>query len=215
MPPPEPNKPERSLEELSRLVEDNMALAWHFAHKWKHLDPDEAFSIAMDGLLRAARDWQQERGVPFGSYASLRIAWNAARMAKARNTVRRGGGTAVMLPLDALLAEGSDTTFGDLMEDERAACPDRDNYDPNVIRKLLARLKPKEREVIERRFALNGHQEQRFRDIGPAMGLTYQRIQQLEKHAVSKLRAWIEGKAAPTGEPRNRRRVKKKNQINH
>lgn len=203
---PRQPSPERSLEEISRLVEENMALAHYFANKWQHLDRDEALSIALDGLLRAAQDWQPVRNVPFGSYASLIISWRSNVYAKRRAAKRRGGGTATMVSLDACLTEGTETTFGSLFADERAAQPDTDQLTPEILTPLLCRLKPKEREVIERRFGINGHQEDGLREVAVAMTLTYQRIQQIEKFALTKLRAWIEGKAAPTGETRKRNR---------
>ena len=56
------------------------------------------------------------------------------------------------------------------------------------INALLNELTPKERDIIERRFGMNGHvQEQTLREIAELKGLSHERVRQIEKKACSKL----------------------------
>lgn len=53
---------------------------------------------------------------------------------------------------------------------------------------LLACLDPRKREVIERRYGMNGRKTQTLQEIGKAFGVTRERIRQLEIQALEKLR---------------------------
>jgi RNA polymerase sigma-32 factor len=59
-----------------------------------------------------------------------------------------------------------------------------------LLRSALETLDPREREIIEKRY-LNEHQVQ-LKDIGEQMGVTKQRIAQLERRALKKLRNMLQ-----------------------
>lgn len=61
-------------------MEENVALAHHIARRMvsnknirRYQDREEILSDALMGLVKAASAWQSEKGVPFKSYASLKI----------------------------------------------------------------------------------------------------------------------------------------------
>jgi RNA polymerase primary sigma factor len=56
------------------------------------------------------------------------------------------------------------------------------------IRDCLMTLTPRERTVIERRFGLSDDQEQTLTAIGREIGVTRERIRQIEESALRKLR---------------------------
>ena len=56
------------------------------------------------------------------------------------------------------------------------------------IDKVLSTLKPKERAVIVKRFGLEGLDEQTLEEIGQSMGVTRERVRQIEVKALKKLR---------------------------
>ena len=57
------------------------------------------------------------------------------------------------------------------------------------IQDLLATLKPKEAEILALRYGLNGEQRLSLREIGRLYQLSRERIRQIEKKAIKKLRA--------------------------
>lgn len=84
------------------------------------------------------------------------------------------------------------TEIGDmLVHDERGHDPEntatmkrlRQNLD-----KVLAALNDAEREVIERRFGLGDGQRSKLADIGKELGVTGERVRQIERVALGKLR---------------------------
>ena len=55
----------------------------------------------------------------------------------------------------------------------------------------LKRLSPRQSEVIQRRFGLGDYQEQTLEEVGQAIGLTRERVRQLQKEALLHLRGMI------------------------
>jgi RNA polymerase primary sigma factor len=92
------------------------------------------------------------------------------------------------LSLDAPTNDGAKTLGSFIRAATRSA--EDDVFDAEcsrAIRKVLGSLKPRERDVISRRFGLNGHQVQTLEQIGQSYGLTRERIRQIEEKALSRL----------------------------
>ena len=95
------------------------------------------------------------------------------------------------LSLDLPVGEDGDTSLGDLVEDESAPAPE-DIASSSVlraqIREMLKVLPDRERKIIELRFGLVDGREWTLEEVGKTMNLTRERIRQLEKGALRKLR---------------------------
>ncbi len=63
-----------------------------------------------------------------------------------------------------------------------------------IVKALLERLQPRERRILELRFGLDGHlgPPRTFKEIGRIVGLTRERVRQLEKKALASLKALAE-----------------------
>ncbi|MCG8433628.1 MAG: RNA polymerase sigma factor RpoS [Gammaproteobacteria bacterium] len=82
------------------------------------------------------------------------------------------------------------------------AIPDDNNTDPSkllqnedlqiVVEKWLARLNDKQREVVERRFGLNGHEKATLEEVGNEIGVTRERVRQIQMDALKRLRHILE-----------------------
>ena len=83
------------------------------------------------------------------------------------------------------------TEFGDMITDENAEDPTESTRNELLkarINEVLDTLQGKEREVIERRYGLNGREAQTLEQIGNRYGVTRERIRQIEARALTKLR---------------------------
>lgn len=82
-------------------------------------------------------------------------------------------------------------TISDLMEDTKGADPEEVLIDQTLqesIEKVLSTLTEKESNVIRYRFGLNGERPHSLKEIGDKYNLTKERIRQIEKKAISRLR---------------------------
>ncbi|HEY4128190.1 MAG TPA: RNA polymerase sigma factor RpoS [Gammaproteobacteria bacterium] len=82
------------------------------------------------------------------------------------------------------------------------AIPDENNTDPSrllqdadmqtIIEKWLGRLNDKQRQVVEQRFGLNGQEKGTLEDVGNAIGVTRERVRQIQMDALKRLRQILE-----------------------
>lgn len=82
-------------------------------------------------------------------------------------------------------------TISDLMEDTKGADPEKVLVNSTLqdsIESVLATLTEKESNVIKYRFGLNGERPHSLKEIGDKYNLTKERIRQIEKKAISRLR---------------------------
>lgn len=80
--------------------------------------------------------------------------------------------------------------------------PDENNVDPVLllqdddvranIEQWLAQLTDKQREVVERRFGLHGHDVSTLEEVGNSIGVTRERVRQIQIEALRKLREILE-----------------------
>jgi RNA polymerase primary sigma factor len=92
--------------------------------------------------------------------------------------------------LEKPIGEEDDSELGDFVEDETALSP-FDTASENIrrenVRTVLDALPPREREVIEMRYGLKGHQARTLEEVGRAFGVTRERIRQIENNTLKKL----------------------------
>jgi len=95
------------------------------------------------------------------------------------------------ISLDSTIGEDGETSIGDLIEDvdapEAGELVDRQIM-ADQLRHALDALTPREATIMSMRFGLYDGNPHTLDEIGKALGLTRERIRQLEKQSLSKLR---------------------------
>src|ERR671927_95843 len=92
--------------------------------------------------------------------------------------------------LEKPIGEEEESELGDFVEDESAESPFEiaiENVRRENVRKALDALPEREREVIEMRFGLKGHEARTLEEVGRAFGVTRERIRQIENNTLKKL----------------------------
>jgi len=93
--------------------------------------------------------------------------------------------------LDAPIGDDDSTAFGEIVGDEDAQTPFELFRDKNMrdeLSELLAVLDDREREIIFKRFGLDGGKPKTLEEVGKKFGVTRERIRQLQNIALAKLR---------------------------
>jgi len=88
---------------------------------------------------------------------------------------------------------GEETSLGYLIEDEESPSP-FDVMETKELRemaeKILSDLPPREAEILRLRFGIGGHEEHTLEEIGRKFGISRERVRQLEKKGINRLRYW-------------------------
>jgi RNA polymerase primary sigma factor len=86
---------------------------------------------------------------------------------------------------------GEDSEFGDFIEDEETPGPDEAMHSIALTESLdliLNELLPREAQILKLRFGLEGGMPQTLEQVGKIMGLSRERIRQIERQALRRLR---------------------------
>jgi RNA polymerase primary sigma factor len=96
-----------------------------------------------------------------------------------------------LVSLDApIFNNGSASSVADFIEDDAQSPEDAllDSALKDDVRRLLSSLSDREREIIELRFGLEGQVPMSLKEIGELYNLTKERIRQIEKRALDRLK---------------------------
>jgi RNA polymerase primary sigma factor len=95
-----------------------------------------------------------------------------------------------LVSLDKVVGEEGDAELGDYLTDTDQLLPDElaaATMRGETLRRILRTLSSRERTVLVRRFGLDGHEPQTLDQVGLLLGVTRERIRQIEKASLTKL----------------------------
>jgi len=149
----------------------------------KRVTPDQNFfELVSDGnlsLLRAVEKFDYARGNKFSTYASWAIMKNFARTIPGEYRQRDRFRTSHDELFDITQEKRANPTQEETLQKDRLA----------KIQRVLRRLDDRERQIIVGRFGLDHSQEPRtLKEVGAELGVTKERIRQIEARALGKLR---------------------------
>ncbi len=95
------------------------------------------------------------------------------------------------LSLDTPLDESGDTSLGDLIAQENSPGPDLTVLDADTrdrLATLIDRLDERSADIVRSRYGLTDGRQHKLGDIGARHGISAERVRQLEREAIAKLR---------------------------
>ncbi|MFZ0826594.1 MAG: sigma-70 family RNA polymerase sigma factor [Verrucomicrobiia bacterium] len=108
------------------------------------------------------------------------------------------------ISLDAPMGADEPQKISEVVADPNAAAPfDRliRETDTKLVREVLATLTPRENTILAMRFGLDDGNPKTLEEIGDQLGVTRERIRQIQEEALEKMRVKIEDREKPTVEP--------------
>ena len=101
------------------------------------------------------------------------------------------------ISLETPIGEDEDSQLQDFVEDPKTLSPEEYTAKENmaeIIRDLFSGLTPREEKVIRMRFGIGESETYTLEEIGKEMGVTRERIRQIEAKAVMKLKKMLKSK---------------------
>jgi RNA polymerase primary sigma factor/RNA polymerase sigma factor len=165
----------------NQIVRANLRLVVSIAKR--HVgQQDNFFELVSDGnmsLIRAVEKFDYARGNKFSTYASWAIMKNFARTIPDEHRHRDRFRTSHSEMFDSTEEPRSDQYEQESAQAQREA----------QIGRILERLDEREQKIIISRFGLDhGHEPQTLKEVGAELGVTKERVRQIEARALSKLR---------------------------
>ena len=170
------------------LIRSNLRLVVSIAKRYLKANSG-FFELVSDGnisLIRAVEKFDYARGYKFSTYASWAILKNFARSVPAEHQrldrFRTGN--------DEVFAQSSEQK-GSFFIDEHMNMTQR-----AVIREMMQELDGREQKVIACRFGLSeGEEPETLEQVGSRLGVTKERVRQIEVRTLEKLRRIAERRA--------------------
>ncbi len=165
----------------NKIVQSNLRLVVSIAKR--HVaSTDDFFALVSDGnmsLIRAVEKFDYSRGNKFSTYASWAIMKNFARTIPSEFKHRDRFRTTT----EELFLARQDDRLDPYIEETVQRTRQRE------LSKILNRLDEREQKIITARFGLGrGSEPLTLKEVGEEMGVTKERIRQLEARALTKLR---------------------------
>lgn len=176
-----------------KLIEHNLRLVVYIAKRFENtgIGIEDLVSIGTIGLIKAINTFKVEKSIKLATYAS-RCIENEILM-----YIRKYSGTRAEISIDEPLNtdwDGNELLLSDILgsDDDRISYEIEVLEERALIRKAVASLHEREREIIELRYGMNGKRELTQKEVADKLGISQSYISRLEKKIIARLRSQIE-----------------------
>ena len=199
LPPPLPRDEEAAvLERLpgeaarQTLIERNLRLVVYIAKRFDNtgINIEDLISIGTIGLIKAVNTFRADKNIKLATYAS-RCIENEILM-----YLRKNSNTRVEVSFDEPLNtdwDGKELLLSDVMgtEEDVVMQPLEADVDRQLLHSAVAKLSPREQDIISLRFGLGGRKELTQKEVADRLGISQSYISRLEKRIILRLRREI------------------------
>lgn len=176
------------LDARNRLVEHNLRLVAHIVKKYyvQADDQEDLISIGTIGLIKAVNTFRPDKGIRLATYASRCIENEILMHFRAQKKLQGEVSLSDTIENDG---DGGELYLSDVVGTEDTMLSDLQDRDNCVLLRRLVQevLTERERDVICRRYGLDGCMPQTQRQIAALHGISRSYVSRIEKKALAKL----------------------------
>ena len=170
------------------LIERNLRLVAHIVKKYytKENEQDDLISIGTIGLIKGISSYRPEKGTRLATYAARCVENEILMYFRARKKLQSEVSLSETIDTDR---DGNSLSLQDVVGVDDTMYADlQDKEDCVLVRRLVQeRLTPRERDIVTRRYGLDGAMPRTQREIAGELGISRSYVSRIEKHALEKL----------------------------
>ena len=184
----------------NKLIEHNLRLVAHIVKKFdsKYVEQDDLISIGTIGLIKGVDTFSNNKGVRITTYCARCIENEILMYFRSNNKTTKN------ISINESIGYDKDGNEISIMDVLKAPKPDfieditlRDNI--NLLNKYMNVLTKREKDIILRRYGLNGYEEQTQKVIAKELKISRSYVSRIEKRALTKiLREYIKNNKCDT-----------------
>lgn len=183
-------------EARDKLIEHNLRLVAHIVKKYDHKkeDADDLISIGTIGLIKGVDSFSYKHGTRITTYCA-RCIENEIRMYY-RSDKKNNKNISINESV-GFDKEGNEITFLDILKTPKPdfALDLHNQNNLNLLKDYFKVLNKREKEIIIKRYGLNGNDEITQKEIAKKLGISRSYVSRIEKRALTKmLREYIKNK---------------------
>ena len=174
------------------LIEHNLRLVVYIAKRFENTGAglEDLISIGTIGLIKAINTFRADKNIKLATYAS-RCIENEILM-----YIRKHSGTRAEVSIDEPLNtdwDGNELLLSDILgnEEDEIAGEIQQMEERALIRRAVASLGAREREIIELRYGMGGGRELTQKEVADRLGISQSYISRLEKKIIAQLKEEI------------------------
>ena len=171
------------------LIERNLRLVVFIARRFENtgINLEDLISIGTIGLIKAISTYRREKNIKLATYASRcienEILMHIRKISNQKNEI------SLDEPIN-MDYDGNELLLSDILgtDEDMIMRPLEDDVDLCLLRQAVKELPDREREIVQMRFGLEGHQELTQKEVACKLGISQSYISRLEKRIMLRLR---------------------------
>ncbi len=175
------------------LITHNLRLVVYIARKFDAVGAgiEDLISIGTIGLIKAVNTFSPEKNIKLATYAS-RCIENEILM-YIRKTTNQKGEMSLDEPLNVDW-DGNELLLSDVLGSDADLVGRGVEQDDEcrTLREMVNRLPPREKQIMEMRFGLQGEEELTQKQVANKLGISQSYISRLEKRIICRLKVEME-----------------------
>jgi len=175
-------------EARSKLIEHNLRLVAHIVKKFESStsDTDDLIGIGTVGLIKGIDSFSPDKNVRLTTYIA-KCAENEILMYFRAD--KKNSKNVSLFDGISFDKEGNEITILDVLKTEDPDYADEIYKKDNIVllKKYLNVLTPREREILSKRYGLDGNDEITQKEIAKEFGISRSYVSRIEKRAITKI----------------------------
>ena len=151
---------------------------------------EDLISIGTLGLIKAISTFKADKNIKLATYASRCIDNEILMFLRKKSRMKSEVSLDEPLNRDK---EGNELLISDILatDENEVVTSMYDEETKNSLREEIAKLRPRERQILSLRFGLDGQEELTQKEVATFLGISQSYISRLEKKILKKLKVGL------------------------